>query len=89
MASGNPKESAGTNQDILESIWKKTKTRENDWHEICRLDTNYDINLNANGLSRIWSYWTFCNPPFDKSCLFLIFSAMMWTIGCNIALVLH
>jgi hypothetical protein len=87
--SGNQKESAGTNENMFRAIWAFTCTKENMWHDICPLDTDYNHIFNANALKRIWSYFTFCNPPYDKSLLFLIKAAIEWKRGCNIVLILH
>lgn len=62
-----------------------------DWHDPCPLDPNFCSTTNACALAveRIWSYLTFCNPPFDKAVLFIMKALIQWICyRCNIALIL-
>jgi len=34
MKSGNPKKSAGTNENSFFSFWRKTETKKEDWHDV-------------------------------------------------------
>ena len=63
----------------------------NDWNDPCFMDPNFCSTTNACAIApdRLWSYFTFCNPPFDKAVLFIMKALVQWLVyRCNIALVL-
>ena len=75
LASGNPSKSAVTNETLLKAFYMKTKINQHEWHDICPLDSDFSIKINADCLNRPKSYFTLRNPPFEyKRCynIFLI-----------------
>ena len=74
LASGNPIELSWTNKYFLKSIFLKIKVPKFEWLNICSLDSNWNIKINAVALRR--KIFDIIKSSLDKNYVFIIKAAI-------------
>ncbi len=84
---GNQSYQAGTNKHLFKSIYDFTGIPISKFFDPCPLDPHFNSWDNADALKISYSYFTFVNPSFDLTRLFIVKALKEYRLGKNIAMI--